>query len=195
MLWCALAIAAMCSALIASAPSAIDAAHAVVRWTARTSAVLFALAYVARPAAQLWPSPRSKALLARRKWLGLSFAASHAFHLAGIVALAAIDLDGFLAGLGAGSYLGMGGFALIAAMAITSRDDVKRRMSHRAWTALHRTGMHAFWFVFAVTYAGRVGVEPVFAAPLAAYLAIAGVRCAAHLRIRRRAAARVAAAA
>lgn len=194
-LWIAVAIAAMCGALIATAPDAMAAAHAVVRWTARTSAVLLALAYVARPAVQLWPSPRTKALLARRKWIGLGFATSHAFHAAGIIAIGAVDPAAFVAGLNAGSYLGMVGFALIAAMAITSRDDVKRRMSKRAWTVLHRTGIHAFWVIFAATYAGRVSIAPVYAVPLAAYLAIAAVRCAAFVRSRRGATARVAAAA
>jgi len=194
-LWIAIAVAAMCGALVATAPDAMTAAHAVVRWTARTSALLLGVAYVARPAVQLWPSARTKALLARRKWIGLGFATSHGFHAAGIIAIAAIDPDAFVAGLNVGSYLGTLGFALIAAMAITSRDDVRRRMSKRAWTILHRTGIHAFWAIFAVTYAGRIATEPVYAAPLAAYLAIAGVRCAAYVRTRRRATARVAAAA
>jgi sulfoxide reductase heme-binding subunit YedZ len=191
----ALAIAAMCSAIVAVTPGALDAAHAVVRWTARTSALLFALAYVARPAVQVFPGPRSKALLARRKYVGLGFATSHAFHLAGIVAIAAIDPARFVAELNLASYIGMVGFALIAAMAITSNAAIKRRMSKRAWTALHRTGMHVFWFVFVATYAGRVAVEPVFAAPLAIFLGIAAIRCAAFVRSRRRVTRRVAAAA
>jgi sulfoxide reductase heme-binding subunit YedZ len=191
----ALAIAAMCSAIIAVTPGALDAAHAVVRWTARTSALLFAIAYVARPAVQLWPTSTTKAVLARRKYIGLGFATSHAFHLAGIVAIAALDPPGFVAGLNLASYLGAAGFVLIAAMAITSNEAVKRRMSKRAWTVLHRTGMHVFWIVFAGTYAGRVGVEPVFAVPLAIFVGIAAVRCAAFLRIRRRSTRRVAAAA
>jgi sulfoxide reductase heme-binding subunit YedZ len=191
----ALLVGAMCAVVVALAPDSLAAAHAVVRWTARSSAVLLALVYVARPAVQLWPGKRTKALLARRKWLGLGFATSHAYHLAGIAAIAAHDWSAFVAGLGAGSYLGLVGFAIIAAMAITSRDDVRARMSKRAWTRLHRTGVHAFWVIFAVTYAGRVSVDPVYAAPLAAFLALAAIRSAAYLRARRRAAVREAAAA
>src|SRR6476659_4668780 len=81
-----LALAAMCTALVATAGSADLAAHLVIRWTARTSFVLFALAYAARPAVQLWPGAATKRLLAERRWLGLGFAVSHAFHLAGIIA-------------------------------------------------------------------------------------------------------------
>jgi methionine sulfoxide reductase heme-binding subunit len=191
----ALAIAAMCGAIVATAPDGVTGSLAVVRWTARTSAVLFALAYVARPAVQLWPSPGSKALLARRKWIGLGFATSHAFHLAGLIGFFAFDPDGFVSSLSVASYVGMVGFALIAAMAITSVEAVKRRMAKRTWTALHRTGMHSFWVVFAATYAGRVGAAPVYAVPLAIFVAIAAVRCAAFVRSRRRAAARMPAAA
>src|SRR5688572_7588831 len=79
------AIGLMCAVLALTVSPQPAAAGAVIRWTARTSLVLFALAYVARPLVQLRPTPFPKALLARRKWLGLSFAASHGFHLAGIV--------------------------------------------------------------------------------------------------------------
>jgi DMSO/TMAO reductase YedYZ heme-binding membrane subunit len=191
----ALAIAAMCGAILATAPDLATGALITVRWTARTSALLFALAYVARPAVQLWPSARSKALLARRKWIGLGFATSHGFHFAGLATLFALEPAAFVAGLDVASYVGMVGFALIAAMAITSNERIKRRMSKRAWTALHRTGMHAFWAIFAVTYAGRVASAPVYAAPLAVYVGIAAVRCAAFVRTRRRATTRAAAAA
>jgi len=49
---------------VLAASSDVAAAHLVIRWTARTSLVLFVLAYVARPACQLLPSPTTKTLLA-----------------------------------------------------------------------------------------------------------------------------------
>src|SRR5689334_16347631 len=83
----AMAIATMCAGLAL----ATHDAHYIIRWTARTSLVLFALAYVARPATQLWPSAVTKRLLRERKWIGDGFAVSHLAHLAGIVALAVQD--------------------------------------------------------------------------------------------------------
>ena len=184
---CAVAIGAMCATLVAAHGPGPEAAHAVVRWTARTSLALFMLAYVARPAVQLWPRRATKALLARRKWIGLSFAVSHAFHLAGIVAIAWPDPRTFIASQDPTIVVAVLAFLLIGAMAVTSIEAVKARMSRRAWTALHRTGMHVFWVVFATTYGGAVGERGVaYAAPFAALLAIAGARAAAFARARRR---------
>jgi hypothetical protein len=45
----AAAIAAMTIGILTVVSPLPDAAHALVRWTARTSLVLFSLAYVARP--------------------------------------------------------------------------------------------------------------------------------------------------
>lgn len=181
----ALAVGVMCAALVATAD---PAAPAVVRWTARTSLALFALVYLARPATQLWPRPLTRGLLARRKWLGLGFATSHAFHLAGIIALAWPDPHGFL-DRRPPNPVGVLSFALLAAMSVTSIDRVRRAMSRRAWRALHLAGLQVAWLIFTVTYAGRVTTQPVYAAPLALLLGLAAVRAAAWLRQRRRAAA------
>ena len=188
-------VAAMCAAILATRGYTLDAASAIIRWTARTSLVLFALAYIARPATQLWPSPVTKGLLARRKWIGLGYALSHLFHLAAIVALVRADWDGFVATANVATYVGAVGFVVLAAMAITSARAIERRMPKRAWTVLHRSGMHFFWFIFFATYAGRIGAAPAAAAPAAALIGLAAIRCAAFVRIRRRAAARVAVAA
>jgi DMSO/TMAO reductase YedYZ heme-binding membrane subunit len=186
----ALAIAAMCAAIVAATGGGAEAAHAVVRWTARTSLLLFAFAYVARPAVQLVPSPATKWLLANRKWIGLGFATSHAAHLVGIVAIAWPDPRAFVAAQDPTIVVAVLAYVLIGAMAVTSIERVKRAMSKRAWTGLHRTGIHVFWFVFAFTYVGRVGVAPIYAIPVVALVLIAAIRFAAFLRIRRRAAER-----
>jgi DMSO/TMAO reductase YedYZ heme-binding membrane subunit len=190
-----LAIAAMCAAIVAATGGGAEAAHAVVRWTARTSLILFALAYVARPAVQLVPSPTTKWLLANRKWLGLGFASSHAAHLAGIVAIAWPDPGRFVRAQDPTIVVAVIAYVVLFAMAFTSIERVKRAMSKRAWTALHRTGMHLFWIVFAFSYVGRVAVAPIYAIPVVGLVAIAALRFAALLRARRRTAARRAVAA
>ena len=182
-----LAIAVMGAAI---ALSVEPPAAAVVRWTARTSLTLFALVYVARPAAQLWPSPTTRGLLARRKWLGLGFASSQAFHLGAILALGWPDLAGFFSQRPPNP-LGVASFVAVAAMTVTSVERVRKAMARRWWRALHLTGLHVAWVVFVGTYARRVGADPRWAIPLGLLAALAAVRTAAWWRQRRRRLSRV----
>jgi DMSO/TMAO reductase YedYZ heme-binding membrane subunit len=188
----AAAIAIMCAALVIGYGGGPEAARAVVRWTARTSLVAFALAYVARPLVQLAPSPRTKAVLAQRKWIGLSFATSHLAHLIGIVAIAWPDPGAFVRAQDPSIVIALATFVLLFAMAITSHERIKRAMSATAWKRLHRTGMHFAWLAFTGTYVPAVARSPLYALPAIVLLAIAGARTAAWLRGRRRAQARAA---
>jgi DMSO/TMAO reductase YedYZ heme-binding membrane subunit len=189
-----LALAAMTVAIVTSVTPGDVAAHTLVRWTARTSLVVFVLTYVARPAVQLWPRPVTKWMLAERKWLGLGFATSHAVHLAGIIAIASPDFGAFIRAQPPSNAVAATTFLLLFAMAFTSIEAVKRRMSARAWKRLHRTGMHFAWLSFTATYAtailgdgdaGQAG-SPLYAIPTVILLGIAGVRVAAWQRQRRR---------
>jgi methionine sulfoxide reductase heme-binding subunit len=171
-----------------------DAAY-VIRWTARTSLVLFAAAYVARPANSLWPSAVTKWLMRERKWLGDSFALSHVIHLIAIAIVAFADWDAFIASRVKSTWLAVFAYFVLFAMAITSIDRIRNAMSKRAWTALHRPGMHLFWIVFVGSYARRLSHGPIPIIGTAILLAIAGIRFAAWLRARSRARSRVSAAA
>jgi methionine sulfoxide reductase heme-binding subunit len=184
-------IATMCAGLM----FATDDARYVIRWTARTSLVMFALAYVARPATQLWPSPLSKRLLRERKWLGDGFAVSHLAHLFAIIAVAVTDWDAFLAARDLTTLLALVAFAVIFAMAITSIDSVRKAMSKRSWNALHRTGIHLVWVVFVGSYAGRLATSVVGPVAMVLLVGIAAIRGAAWLRTRSKARARVSVAA
>lgn len=176
---------AVATMVVALTLFADEPARAVVNGTARTSFVLFALVYAARPATQLAPSALTRGLLARRKWLGLSFATSHALHFGGIVALAYPDFGAFLERR-TPNPVGVASFVALAAMSVTSIDSIKKKMSRRAWKALHLSGMHVAWLVFTVTYAGRLGRHPLYVVPFAILVALALVRAAAFVRQRRR---------
>ena len=183
----AIAVTAMAIAIMILAAPYEYRAHALVRWTARTSLVLFVLAYVARPLVQLRPKWRAgKWLLAERKWLGLGFAYSHLVHFIGIVMVAAPDVGGFVRQQDPTIIIAALTFVLLFAMAITSIESVKRKMPARAWKWLHRTGMHFAWIAFTATYAGLITVHPMFALPTVILLAIAGVRIGALVRGMRR---------
>jgi methionine sulfoxide reductase heme-binding subunit len=187
----AIAIAAMTAAIVVvgllSSWPFDEAMHALVRWTARTSLVLFALAYVARPAVQLWPRPLTKRLLAERKWIGLGFATSHTAHLAGIIGIASPDVGAFVRAQPPANAVAALTFLLIFAMAFTSIEAVKAKMSARAWKLLHKAGMHFAWLAFASTYLPAVARSPFYALPAAIIVAITAIRVAAFVRMRRRA--------
>src|SRR5687768_13435596 len=142
------AIAVMCLALVLGYGGGPAAAHAVVRWTARTSLVLFTLAYVSRPLVQLRPTRTWRDVLAYREWLGLGFAVSHGFHFAGIVAIAWPDPGAFIRAQNPTIVVAAFTFLLIGAMAITSIEKLKKKMLPVTWKRLHRTGMHFSWLSF-----------------------------------------------
>ncbi len=180
-----LALAVMCLALLLGYGAGPEGAHAVVRWTARTSLVLFALAYVARPLVQLRPTRTWRAVLAYRKWIGLGFATSHGFHLAGIIAISWPDPGAFIRSQNPTIVIAVATFLLLGAMAVTSVERVRKAMSPKAWKRLHRTGMHFAWVSFFATYAAAIAASPVYAVPTVLLAVIAGVRAAAWFRGRR----------
>jgi DMSO/TMAO reductase YedYZ heme-binding membrane subunit len=182
----AVGIAAMTVAILTQVSPLDIAAHTLVRWTARTSLALFTLAFAARPAVVLWPRPRTKRLLAERKWLGLGFATSHAAHLAGIVIIASPDFGAFIRAQPPTNAVAALTFLLLFAMAFTSIDRVRRAMPATAWKALHRTGMYFAWLAFTATYAGAIGASPAYVLPTAVLVGVVGMRVAVLVRRGRR---------
>jgi DMSO/TMAO reductase YedYZ heme-binding membrane subunit len=178
----ALAIAIMTAAILAFVSPADVAAHTLVRWTGRTSLLLFSLAYVARPLVQLLPSRWTKRLLRERKWLGLAFAASHTSHLFGLVLLAIPDVRGFVLGQPPQEAVAAVAFVGVYIVAVTSIDAVRRAMSARTWQRVHRAGIHLIWVVFLGTYVELVPERPLATIPALAILALGGVRFAAYMR-------------
>src|SRR5215207_7659170 len=67
----------------------------LIRVTARSSFVLFLLAFTASAAARRWPGTFTRWQLANRRQLGLGFATSHTIHAAAIAGFAWIDPAGF----------------------------------------------------------------------------------------------------
>lgn len=183
----AIALTVMCTALVLIGSSQADDAHLVIRWTARSSLVLFLLAYIARPACQLRPTPTTKTILAQRKWIGLGFATSHAFHLAGIIALARPDFGAFARDQSPTILVAVLAYIVLFAMAFTSITVVKKRIPSRRWKQLHRFGMHLLWIPFASTYLAAMFARPIFAIPAAALIAAAVIRILAWRRSKRRA--------
>jgi sulfoxide reductase heme-binding subunit YedZ len=179
------ALAVMCLALVLAFGFGPEGAHAVVRWTARTSLVLFTFAYVSRPLVQLRPTRTWRDVLAYRKWIGLGFATSHGFHLAGIIAIAWPAPGAFIRSQNPTIVIAVATFLLLGAMAVTTVERIRKAMPPKTWKRLHRTGMHFAWVAFFATYAAAIATSPLYALPTVVLVAIAGVRAAAWFRGRR----------
>lgn len=183
-LWTAVIVGALVVALYAASPG--DAGlGAGLRLTARTSLVLFLLAWSASSLHALWRHPSTRWLLANRRYLGVSFAVSHGIH--GVLIWTRAYVSGMtaavdnLSGLAGGSLA----FLFLAAMTITSFDRPAAALGRRRWKLLHTAGGYWILFIFTASYAKRLaGGDPFHVAALALIAFAIAARVAAGLRRR-----------
>ena len=155
----------------------VEGIRMVIRFTARSSLLLFCLAFGAAALARLWPNAWTRWERRNRRYLGLSFAASHAIHAVAIVAFANMDPAGFTEATSAASYIFGGiGYAVIIAMSATSFDRAAALIGSRAWHTLHLVGGYYLWFQFMVSFGKRVPAMPLYAAFLIPLLAVMALR-------------------
>jgi DMSO/TMAO reductase YedYZ heme-binding membrane subunit len=155
----------------------VDGVRLAIRFTARSSLVLFCLAFGAAALVRLWPSAWTRWQHRNRRYLGLAFAASHAIHAIAIVAFANMDPAGFAEATSAASYIFGGiGYAMIIAMSATSFDRTAALIGPRAWRALHLVGGYYLWFQFMVSFGKRVPAMPAYAAFLIPLFAVMALR-------------------
>lgn len=183
----ALCVGAMTAIVLGLHGTGEDGMRALLRATARTSLVLFLLAYLASTLRALVDRPFTRWLLRNRRYVGLSFAVSHVVHGVAIVGLSVVTAAPPDAGTAVAGGLA---YALLAAMTATSFDRSAAWLGPRWWNRLHRTGIHYLWFVFTLTFAGTLsqarGAHAVFSAlASAALLGALALRIA--VRVRRRA--------
>ncbi|MBW7970475.1 hypothetical protein [Bradyrhizobium sp. BR 10289] len=181
-----LSLAALCLWIAAMRQFEVEGVRMVIRFTARSSLVLFCLAFSAAALARLRPNAWTRWQRRNRRYLGLSFAVSHAIHAAAIVAFARMDPAAFAEATSAASYIFGGiGYAFIIALSATSFDRAAALLGPRAWRALHLTGGYYLWFQFMVSFGKRVPAMPLYAAflvPLLAVMAVRLIAMAAHPR-------------
>lgn len=155
----------------------VDGARMAIRFTARTSLLFFCLAFSAGALARLWPNGWTRWQRRNRRYLGVTFAGSHALHAVAIAAFAAIDPAGFVAATSAATYVFGGiGYAFIIAMTATSFDRTAAAIGPRAWRILHLSGGYFLWFQFMVSFGKRVPGMPLYALFLIPLLAVMAVR-------------------
>jgi methionine sulfoxide reductase heme-binding subunit len=154
----------------------VDGVRMVIRFTARTSLLLFCLAFSAAALTRLWPNPWTRWQRRNRRYLGLSFAASHAIHAMVIIRFAAMAPADYMTATSAATYLFGGiGYAFIIAMTATSFDRTVAAIGPRAWRILHLAGGYYLWFQFMVSFGKRIPAMPLywlFLIPLLAVMAL-----------------------
>jgi sulfoxide reductase heme-binding subunit YedZ len=158
-----LAIVLMAFAIATAHQFDTEGMRAVIRATARTSLLLFCLAYTASALHRLWPTAWTRWQRRNRRHLGVAFGASHGVHAVAIVSLVLVapDLLGAVASPDMLIFGGLG-YAVIAAMVATSFDRTAALIGPRAWRILHATGAHFVWFSFIVTFGKRTGANPAY---------------------------------
>jgi methionine sulfoxide reductase heme-binding subunit len=167
-------------AMMAGAP--VAGIRGIIRATARSSFVLFSLAFTASAARYFWPNAWTRWQARNRRYLGVSFALSHLVHLLAIFALGRIAPDLLAAGTNAITWI-FGGLAyvFIGAMAATSFDSTARLISPRAWSLLHTLGAYYIWLIFANSYLSRAVSLPEYIPAGALVIFILGLRVAARI--------------
>jgi DMSO/TMAO reductase YedYZ heme-binding membrane subunit len=163
--------------------SGVEGLRHATRWTARASAVFFAILFAASALSRMG-GPSVAAALADRRGLGLSFAGAHFVYAGCIVALfwAMGEWPPTVTLVGGGL-----AYVLLGAMVATST-DAARRLLGASWKRLHLGGLWYIWLIFVQSYLGRVAeggdrvAEGVFG--LALMLGAASLRTAQTLRAR-----------
>jgi sulfoxide reductase heme-binding subunit YedZ len=155
----------------------VDGIRSVIRFTARTSLVLFCLAFSAGALARLWPNAWTLWQRRNRRYLGLSFAASHAIHAVAIVCFAFVSPPLFRENTSMASFIFGGiGYAAIVAMTATSFDRSTAAIGPRAWRILHLCCGYYLWLQFMVSFGMRIPAMPVYAIFLIPLLAVMALR-------------------
>ena len=168
-----LTVIALCIWIAGMRQFEVEGIRMVIRFTARTSLILFCLAFGAAALARLGPNAWTRWQRRNRRYLGVAFAASHGLHAIAIVTFAGLDPVGFAAATNIASYLFGGiGYAFVIAMTATSFDRTASAIGPHAWRLLHLTGGYYLLLQFTVSFGKRIPDMPLYALFLIPLLAV-----------------------
>lgn len=129
----------------------------LIRTTAKTSVLLFMLAFSASSLYYFWKNKHTKWLLQNRRYIGVSFAVAHYLHLVALLLMTfhisfnVFEDRGMFATIG-----GSIAYLFILIMAITSFDSYRKIVSSKNWNRIHIIGSYYIWIVFAQSYVPRM---------------------------------------
>ena len=168
-----LAVVLMAFAIAAAHGFDVEGVAAVIRATARTSLLLFCLAFSAAALLSFAPNPWTRWQYRNRRYLGVAFAASHGVHAVAIASLALVSASQFRDAVTPPMLIFGGlGYAFIVLMVATSFDRTARLIGQRAWRVLHWTGANYIWLIFLNGFASRVGMRPLYWVPITLLVAV-----------------------
>ena len=123
-----------------------------IRFTARSSCILFLLAFIVSSLRRLKPTLLSNWLINNRRYLGLSMAVSHGFHAIAISGVAILTTEKMVRD-NHGANLG---YLFIILMTTTSFKRPAAILGRRGWRILHTVGMYYLWLSFTVAFSERL---------------------------------------
>ena len=141
----------------------------VIRLTARTSCILFLLAFCASSLRRFKSDRFTRWLLQNRRYFGLSMAVSHGFHAIAIIGAAILSTET----IPTDSHGGNLGYLFIIAMTITSFRYPASFLGERGWQILHTVGMYYLWLAFIYSFSNRLDESLLIYLPFVSLLIIA----------------------
>lgn len=160
-----------------------DYVRNMIRTTARSSLLLFILAFTASGLHGLFHKAWTEWLVRNRRYLGVSFALSHFVHLGFLVTLAIYFPERMFEELDVTVLmLASLGYAFLAAMTITSFEKPRRWLGEQKWKMLHVTGMYLLWVLFSHTALGAAEHNPVYLTMVFILLAALLIRVAGSIK-------------
>lgn len=172
--WLALGlVGAMCGVSLLVEGFDEEGVRVGIRATARVTALLLIAVFSASALHRLFPSPPTLWLRVNRRYLGVSTAISHGYHLGLLVALYTLwvsETPSLLTLVG-------GGFVslMLLLLAATSTNASQRKLAAN-WRRLHLLGIWSVWIVFAVSYFPRALEDPLAGTISAALMLSLGLR-------------------
>lgn len=158
-----LLLSLMTLGIIGAHDFSVDGIRMAIRATARTSLLLFLPVFAASALVRLQPNNATRWLHRNRRYLGVSFAASHILHAFAIIAFGTLAPDLFWSMTNTGTLITGGlAYAIIFAMAATSFDGAVRWLGVRNWRALHWAGSWYIAISFIITNAKRTPGMPLY---------------------------------
>ena len=147
----------MCGACLVFFGFGEEGVRVAIRATARTTAAVFVVVFCLSSVRRRWPRPLVRWGMRNRRYLGLSAAVSHGYHLCFILSL-------YVMGVGDDNPLvivigGGWGFGLLFTMAVTSNDASQKTLG-KYWRRVHLLGMWTIWSIFAVSYFPAAATTP-----------------------------------
>ena len=142
-----------------------------IRFTARSSCILFLLAFCASSLRRLGSTGITNWLLHNRRYLGLSMAVSHGFHAIAIAYVAILTSENMVRDNHSANL----GYMFIILMTITSFKYPAAILGRRNWRILHTVGMYYLWLSFTYAFSERLNESWLIYFPFVAILILAFV--------------------